>query len=82
MVKNGIALCKLHHAAFDSYFLAIRPDYVIEIRKDVLVDKDGPMLLHGLQDLNNKKIVLPSDRSLVTDPKLLEMRFEQYRAAT
>jgi len=28
-VSNGVALCKLHHAAFDRLFFAIRPDYVI-----------------------------------------------------
>lgn len=28
-VRNGIALCTLHHAAFDRYFLGLRPDYVL-----------------------------------------------------
>lgn len=32
-VTNGLALCKLHHTAFDAFFLSIRPDYVIEIRR-------------------------------------------------
>ena len=32
VVTNGVALCKLHHAAFDRFFFAIRPDYVIEVR--------------------------------------------------
>ena len=27
MVSNGVALCKLHHAAFDRFFFAIRPDW-------------------------------------------------------
>ena len=31
VVSNGVALCKLHHAAFDRMFFAIRPDYVIEV---------------------------------------------------
>jgi len=34
----------LHHAAFDAHMLGIRPDYVIEIREDVLDEKDGPTL--------------------------------------
>lgn len=25
-VTNGLALCKLHHTAFDAFFLSIRPD--------------------------------------------------------
>jgi putative restriction endonuclease len=79
IVKNGIAPCKLHHAAFDAYFLGIRPDYIIEIRKDVHDEEDGPMLIHGLKELNNRKIILPSPRTLSPDPYLLEQRYEEYR---
>ena len=31
-VSNGLALCKLHHAAFDRHFLGITPDYIIQVR--------------------------------------------------
>ncbi|MDR4499641.1 MAG: HNH endonuclease [Candidatus Scalindua sp.] len=41
-VDNGIALCKLHHAAFDSFILGINPDYTIEVREDVLEEKEWP----------------------------------------
>ena len=34
-MSNGVALCKLHHAAFDRFFFAIRPDYLIEVRGQV-----------------------------------------------
>ncbi len=44
VVTSGLALCKLRHAAFDGRFLAIRPDYVIELRRDILGEGDGPML--------------------------------------
>nr|WP_306428060.1 HNH endonuclease [Brevibacterium sp. 50QC2O2] len=30
-VVNGLALCKIHHAAYDKFFMGIRPDYVIEL---------------------------------------------------
>ena len=80
-VRNGISLCKLHHAAFDSYLFGIRPDYVIEVRKDVLKEKDGPMLIHGLQEMHSTKIVVPRSAQLVPDRKLLEQRFEQFKGA-
>lgn len=48
-VRNGLALCKIHHAAFDNFVLGIRPDLVVEIRADLLVEIDGPMLEHGLK---------------------------------
>ena len=78
-VQNGIALCKLHHAAFDSYLFGIRPDYVMEVRKEVLDEEDGPMLIHGLKELNQRRIVLPSPASLSPDPALLEKRYEEFR---
>ena len=40
-VRNGLALCKLHHAAFDRYFVGVRPDYVVEVRPDLLREEDG-----------------------------------------
>lgn len=81
IVKNGLALCKLHHAAFDSNLFGIRPDHVIEVRKDILKEKDGPMLIHGLQDLHDKKIIAPRNIKLAPDKDLLEMRFEKFRKA-
>ena len=77
-VRNGIALCKLHHAAFDSYFLAIRPDYIVEVRKDIMEEEDGPMLMHGLQGLHNSRIVLPASKHLLPDPMLLERRYTDF----
>lgn len=80
VVKNGISLCKLHHAAFDRFILGVRPDYIIEVRKDILKEVDGQMLLHGLQGLHLKRIVLPHGQDLKPNPDFLERRFEQFRA--
>ena len=81
VVKNGIALCKLHHAAFDRRFLGIRPDYLIEIRPDLLEESDGPMLRHGLQGLQGKRLIVPRTLGLRPDAGLLAQRFERFRAA-
>ncbi len=35
-VDNGLALCKIHHAAFDKYILGVTPDYEIKVRDDIL----------------------------------------------
>jgi putative restriction endonuclease len=59
IVPNGLALCGLHHAAFDASILGVSPDYIIEIRPDVLEEKDGPMLVHGLQGFNGQRILVP-----------------------
>jgi putative restriction endonuclease len=80
VVRNGLALCKLHHAAFDSNILGIRPDLGIEIRLDVLEETDGPMLEHGLQGFQSKRIVVPHRAELKPDPAFLEERYEMFRA--
>lgn len=74
-VRNGVSLCKLHHAAFDSYLFAIRPDYVIEVRKDVMKEEDGPMLLRSLQEINDRRIILPTPVKLSPVKLLLEKRY-------
>ena len=81
VVSNGLSLCKIHHTAFDRNILGIRPDYVAEIRRDVLEEEDGPMLKHGLQEMNNRKIYVPHRFDKRPDPDALEMRYEQFRAA-
>ena len=58
-VSNGLSLCKIHHTAFDCGILGIRPDYVIEVREDVLKEVDGPMLKYGLQALHKSEIFAP-----------------------
>ena len=80
VVNNGISLCKLHHAAFDKLLLGVTPDYMIEVREDVLKEKDGPMLIHGLQGLHNKKIILPGRTELRPNRDLLDRRYQRFRA--
>jgi putative restriction endonuclease len=81
IVSNGLSMCKIHHAAFDGNFLGIRPDYTVEIRRDILNEKDGPMLKHGLQGLHDTEIIIPRDRSLRPDIERLKKRYELFRKA-
>ena len=60
IVKNGLAMCKIHHAAYDRGILGIRSDYTVQIRADVLREVDGPMLRHGLQDTHGWRLEIPS----------------------
>jgi putative restriction endonuclease len=78
-IANGLALCNLHHAAFDRYFIGLRPDYTIEIRADILRERDGPTLRHAIQALHETKIVLPSKENLRPAQQLLELRYERFR---
>ena len=58
---------KLHHAAFDRHFLTVRPDYTIEVRRSILEEEDGPMLLHGLKGMHDRPIYLPRELSLLPE---------------
>jgi putative restriction endonuclease len=79
VVSNGLALCKLHHAAFDSFFFAVTPDYVVEVRPSVLAETDGPMLVVGLQQIHGQRIHLPRRQVDLPDPARLASRYEQFR---
>jgi putative restriction endonuclease len=82
-VSNGISLCKLHHAAFDAQMLGIRPDLIVEIRKDILDESDGPLLIHGLKEWHNKRlIVVPHAAQHKPRPDFLEERFALFRRAS
>ena len=81
MVPNGLALCKLHHAAFDGNFIGVRPDLVIELREDIRREGDGPMLQYGIQAFHNEMIRLPRRPELQPDPERLEERYEEFRTS-
>jgi putative restriction endonuclease len=82
IVQNGLSLCKIHHSAFDANIVGIRPDAVVEVREDILREVDGPMLLHGIQELHDSKLVLPRNAAHHPNQEFLEYRYELFRAAS
>lgn len=78
-VRNGLALCRIHHGAYDAKILGISPDYRVGIRADILDEVDGPMLEHGLKALHGQPLrVVPRARSQRPDPSLLGERYEAF----
>jgi len=80
VISNGIALCKLHHAAFDGMFFGIRPDGRVHVRPQILSETDGPMLLHGLKAIHESIILVPRAQSQRPNPKFLEKRYRRFLA--
>ncbi|WP_458116555.1 HNH endonuclease [Arthrobacter sp. D2-10] len=81
-VVNGLAMCKIHHAAFDANILGIRPDHVVEIRADLLDEIDGPMLQYGLKERHSKKLMnVPIRNADLPRTDLLEQAYERFREA-
>jgi len=82
VTANGLALCKIHHAAYDRDILGISPDRVVHINHQVLQERDGPMLKHGLQDLHGAPLaVIPKRKSQQPDADRLATRFERFAQA-
>ena len=77
-VSNGLALCKLHHAAYDRNLLGITPDYTVAINKALLLEVDGPMLKHGLQEMNGRTISVPSRPAERPSKQGLSLRFAEF----
>lgn len=81
-VNNGLSLCKIHHAAYDQNMLGVTPDYKVHVALDLLEEIDGPMLKHGLQEMQGRRLILPSKRSDRPDRDHLAWRYERFLALT
>jgi putative restriction endonuclease len=77
-VSNGLALCKIHHAAYDQNMLGVTPDYTVVIDHDLLQEIDGPMLEHGIQAMHGQRLSVPRRRADQPSPELLAWRFERF----
>jgi putative restriction endonuclease len=80
-INNGISLCKLHHSAYDSFILGVTPDYIIQVREDILEEEDGPVLQHGLKGLHKTKLTLPISRNQWPSRDALEWRYSRFTRA-
>lgn len=82
VVPNGMALCKIHHAAFDRNFLGITPKHIVHVNRKLLDEIDGPMLKHGLQEMHGTTIAVPRSRRAHPDPERLERRYTEFLEAS
>ena len=77
-IENGLSLCKLHHSAYDAFIIGVTPDYIIQVRDDILEEEDGPVLQHGLKGLHKSKLILPSTKSHYPSKEALEWRYSRF----
>lgn len=82
IVANGLALCMIHHGAYDAGILGISPDYQVHIDQEVLLEVDGPMLKHGLQEMNLRRLWVPDRAQDRPDQERLAERFEKFLHAS
>ncbi len=80
-VVNGIALCAMHHLAYDRNLMGVDPRGTVHVSERLLREHDGPMLRAGLQGFHGAAILQPRRPSERPDPGRLEVRFERFLAA-
>lgn len=82
-VSNGLALCKIHHGAFDANILGISPDYKVTIRESVLETFDGPTLQHALKAMHGLGLAqLPTRVTERPQRELLDERYQRFLKAS
>ncbi|MFE2960301.1 HNH endonuclease [Nocardia tengchongensis] len=81
VVENGLSLCKIHHAAYDTALLGIDPDYRIHISPQLSDSAESPIIEYGFHQLNGGKIAVPSRAADRPDADRLRVRFERFREA-
>lgn len=82
VVSNGIAMCAIHHRAFDSNIIGVRADGLVQVRAAVLREKDGPTLRYALQGIHGTAMRQPSNPLERPHVPLLEERFEKFLNAS
>jgi putative restriction endonuclease len=82
LVSNGLAMCRIHHGAYDQLLLGIDPNLKVEINREVLDEIDGPMLRHGLQDMHGRSIEVPHRRADRPDREKLAWKYERFQNLT
>jgi putative restriction endonuclease len=80
-VPNGLALCKLHHGAYDAHLIGIRPDMTIDVSERLMNESDGPTLEHGLKAFQGRGIHLPRKDHQRPNREHLEIRYDMFRRA-
>ena len=78
IISNGLSLCRLHHATFDRFFVGVRPDGIIQVRSDILMEFDGPTLQHAIQGLHDQPIAVPRKPAERPSADLLAKRYERF----
>lgn len=79
-VVNGLALCAIHHLAYDRNLLGIDPSGVVHIARRLREEHDGPMLREGIQGFHGAEIRKPRLVAERPDPQRLAIRFEQFES--
>jgi len=75
-VTNGLALCRLHHGAYDNGLLGVRPDYRVIVNPETESRLTELNLAGGLEDFRARlpvRITPPAEIEVRPDPRKLTL---------
>jgi len=78
VVPNGLALCSIHHRAYDRQLIGIDGDRKLHVRPDIVEIVDGPVLASALQSLPNTWLKYVPRGKNAPDPYRLEKTYKEY----
>jgi putative restriction endonuclease len=80
-VRNGMALCKNHHAAYDANLLGVSPGLTVKVAPPLLpVALDRPAASDTISSLDGASLkALPRAEHLRPDPDLLAVRLSEFQ---
>jgi len=81
-VSNGLALCKIHHAAYDRNVIGITPKSLVVVAPKVLAEVDGPMLEYGIKAMHERVLRLPVKEAFKPNVENLEIRYKEFLDAS
>jgi len=81
VVPNGLALCSIHHRAYDRHLIGIDGDRKLHVRPDIVKLVDGPVLASALQSLPGKWLEYAPRGKNAPDPFRLEKTYKEYLSA-
>ena len=79
VVANGLALSKIHHAAFDNHLIGIDADGRVHVSERLLKLHDGPLLEQSLKAVAGAVIRLPRGKEHHPDRDRLAARYDLFR---
>jgi len=78
VIENGLALCAIHHRAYDAKRIGIDGNYKLHVRPDIMSIQDGPILDHGIQSLEGSSLQVLPVPAKRPDPYRLELTFKEF----
>ncbi|WP_152650615.1 HNH endonuclease [Demequina aurantiaca] len=79
VIQNGLALCKIHHYAYDSNIIGISPSGAIHAEPSILNQEGGLVFEHALKRIHKTRITVPSIPSLHPSEERLARRWGEFK---